>query len=66
MSAVIDFRAFQSAAKWAKRAGIPQQQAVHQVAVAMREGASGHHVAGQIQHAASRTQPTDPTPPKAA
>lgn len=55
MSAVItDFRVFQSAAQYAKRAGIPQREAVHQVAEAQREGHTGYHVAGQLQHRASK------------
>lgn len=63
MSAVItDFRAFQSAAKQAKRAGVPQREAVHQVAEAQRQGMTGQHVAGQLQHRAIRAQPRWPGP----
>lgn len=55
MSAVIaDFRVFQSAAKHGKRVGLTQREAVHQVAEAIREGATGQHVSGQLQHRAIR------------
>ena len=57
MSAVIqDFRVYQSAVKYAKRVGIPQREAVHQVAEAQRQGMTGNHVAGQLQHRAIRAQ----------
>lgn len=52
---VSDFRVYQSAAKYAKRAGIPQREAVHQVAQAQRQGCTGYHVAGQLQHRAMVT-----------
>jgi hypothetical protein len=67
MSAVIDynaFRAFQSAAKQAKRLGAPQREAVHAVAIAQRNGNTGFHVAGQLQHRAIRRE--QPTGPEAA
>lgn len=50
----IDFRVFQSAAQQAKRLGIPPREAVRQVAEARREGMTGQHVAGQLQHRAIR------------
>lgn len=59
MSAVIDynaFRAFQSAAKQARRIGVPAREAIHEVAEAQRAGNSGFHVAGQLQHRAIRSQ----------
>lgn len=65
MSAVVyDLRPFQSAAEQARRIGVPQQRAVHAVAEAQREGMSGYHVAGQLQHRAIRRE--RPTPPEAA
>lgn len=68
MSAVIvPFRPFQSAVMFGARAGIDRREAVHQVAEAIREGATGQHIAGQFQHAAMRSRrPEFPTPPEAA
>lgn len=63
MQTVTDFRVYQSARDQGKRIGIPQRQAVHEVAEARKEGMSGQHVAGQMQHRAIRDQwPKHPGP----
>ena len=65
MSAVADFRVYETAARFAARAGIPREDAVHAVAVARKAGGTGQHVACQYQHAAMRVrqpQPTDDGP----
>lgn len=63
MSTVADFRVYESAARFAARAGIPQRDAVHAVAVARKAGGTGQHVAAQFQHAATRApRPTDDGP----
>ena len=68
MSAVIEydtFRIFQNVANLAKRIGIPREEAVHAVSEARRQGMSGRHVAGQLQHRVTR-QDRGPQPPAAA
>lgn len=63
MSPVADFRVYETAARFAQRAGIPREDAVHAVAVARKAGGTGQHVACQFQHAAMRApQPTDDGP----
>lgn len=67
MSAVLyELRPFQSAVQQAQRVGVPRDAAVHAVAQAQREGASGHHVAGQLRHMAMRQERPAPTGPEAA
>ena len=67
MSTVANFRVYESAARFAQRAGIPQRDAVHAVAVAIKAGGTGQHVASQFQHAAMRAPQTpDGDPPRAA
>jgi hypothetical protein len=51
MSAVIDFRVFQTARDQAARSGVPQGQAVHRVAKAIAQGMSGQHVCAQYRSA---------------
>lgn len=68
MSAVIDhdtFRLFRNAADLAKRLGMQQREAVHAVSEARRQGMTGQHVAGQLQHRAMRKD-RGPQPPAAA
>ena len=64
MQTVTDFRVYQSAAKYADRIGMARREAVHEVASAIRDGMTGQHVAGQLQHRAIRSE--RPTPPEAA
>lgn len=58
MSAVItsynDFRMYQSARDYGKRAGIPQREAVYEVASAKRAGISARVPVSQLQHRAIR------------
>lgn len=56
MSEVIDIRVFQSAVRHGQRIGMQRRDIVHAVAEAQRDGASGFHVAGQLQHRAIRAQ----------
>lgn len=65
MSAVVDFRVFQTARDQAQRTGIPQSQAVHRVAEAIRGGGTGQHVCEQYRAAAyraARDHDDDPRP----
>ena len=67
MSAVAEFGAYQRAITQAARVGIGREEAIHAVAEARKEGATGYHVAGQVQHAAMRAARTpDDDPPRAA
>lgn len=57
MSAVVtfnDFRMYQSARDYGQRVGIPQREAVHQVASAKRAGMTGRVAVGQLQCRAMR------------
>lgn len=63
MSTVAEFGAFKRAVEQGQRVGVSRESAIHAVAEARREGASGYHVAGQYQHAAMRApRPTDDGP----
>ena len=48
MSAVAEFGAYQRAITQAARVGIGREEAIHAVAEARKEGATGYHVAGVI------------------
>lgn len=66
MSQVADFRVYQSAVMQAQRANVPRAAAVHAVAEARKEGASGQQVIGQLLRAATRTRIDDFDPRPAA
>ena len=65
LAVVTDFRVYQSAAQYAKRAGIPQREAVHEVASAKRAGITARVPVCQLQHRAMRRE-RGPQPPSAA
>ena len=54
LAVVTDFRVYQSAAQYAKRAGIPQREAVRQVADVQRSGMTARVAVGQLQCCAMR------------
>jgi hypothetical protein len=63
MSAVIaDFRLYQSARDFGRRAGIPQREAVQRVNQAIRDGMTGRVAVGQLHHEAMRGNPRTPGP----
>lgn len=68
MSAVIpfsDFRLYQSARDYGQRVGIPQREAVREVASAKRAGMTARVPVAQLAHRAMR-QDSGPQPPSAA
>lgn len=57
MGQVFDFRPFQSAAKQARRVGIPQAAAVREVLAECQRGANGNAVQGRYRQLAAGRDP---------